>query len=124
MPRIELPSGGWIDLRDPETIRAGDQDDILRRIGKIDKDKPLWFGLDIATGLKLLMIADWKISYLSDPEALPVANPKLLRELTLPDNRALETALAPARELLFPTPVSVDDEQLDDPASPTTPASG
>lgn len=123
MARVDLPSGGWVELRDPEEIRAGDQEKLMRGMNKPDEAKPFDFVFDLTAGLKLLMIADWSIPYLSNPTALPQANPKLLRELKLPDNRKLEQALEPARELLFPTPPSPDDEQLDDPASPTTPAS-
>lgn len=123
MSRIELPSGGWVELREPDTIRAGDQEDMMRGLPNPDKNRLYGAVVDMATGMKLLMITDWEVPYLSDPKALPGANPRLLRELTLADNRALEKALEPARALLFPANPSPDDEQLNDPGSPTTPAS-
>lgn len=121
--KIELPSGGWIELREPDTIRAGDQEDMMRGLPNPDKNRLYGAVVDMATGMKLLMITDWEIPYLSDPKALPQANPRLLRELTLADNRVLEKALEPARALLFPTNPSPDDDQLNDPGSPTMPAS-
>ncbi|HEY2763410.1 MAG TPA: hypothetical protein VGJ13_05270 [Pseudonocardiaceae bacterium] len=121
--RVDLPTdGAWVELRDPETIIAGDQEDLMRQMPKPDEGRPFDFAYDLTTGLKLLMIKDWYVPYLSDPHALPVANPKLLRELRLPDNHKLEEALAPARALLFPTPAEPSDKQLEDPGSPTTPA--
>jgi hypothetical protein len=128
MPRFDLPSGGWFEIRDPETIRQGDMDDVLRDAAKPDEGKPFHFGLDVATGLKLLMITAWHVPYLSKPDKLPGIDPHTgqvpaLRELTIPDNRAIETALKPAQELLFPKKPSPDDDQLEDKASPTTPAS-
>lgn len=109
-------------LRDPEDVTAGDQEDLMRTMPKPDMDKPFDFAVDLATGIKLLMIADWWVPYLPDPLALPVANPKQLRKLKLKDNRVLEEALKPARELLFPTQAEPSDEQLADRGSPTTPA--
>lgn len=124
--RIDLPSGdgAWIELRDPETITAGDQEDLMRDIGALDESKPFRWIYDVASSLKLLMIADWNIPYLSDPQALPRANPTLLRELRIADNAALERALESARDLLLPRRPEPSDEQLADKASPTTPASG
>jgi hypothetical protein len=128
MPRFDLPSGGWFEIADPETIRQGHMDDILKDAAKPDDDKPFRFGLDVATGLKLLMITAWEVPYLRQPTKLPGINPHTqlvdaLRELTIADNRAIEEALKPAQELLFPKKPSPDDDQLDDKASPTTPAS-
>ena len=121
--RIDLPSGGWVELRDPESIRAGDQEDIMRGCAKPDLDRPLGFGFDVSNGLKCLMIEKWDVPYLQEPTRLPVDAPWQLRELTPPDDRALDQALLPAQQCLFPTPVSIDDKQLEDKASPTTPAS-
>lgn len=122
--RVDLPTeGAWVELRDPESITAGDLDDLMERLPRPDNDRPAKFAVRMATGIKLLMIEDWHVPYLSDPHALPVANPKLLRELRLPDNRKLEEALESARKMLFPGNAEPSDEQLADPSSPTTPAS-
>jgi hypothetical protein len=120
MDRVELPSGGWVELRDPEDLRDGDREDVQRRLGKFDAGKPLHFGWDLVTGLKLALIAAWHIPYLPDPDALPADNPALLRELKIRDADALDPYILKAREMLFPKPASVDDH--DDPASPTAPA--
>lgn len=121
MDRIELPSGGWIQLRDPEDFRDGDKEDMMRRIGHVDQDRPIDAGYDLLRELKLALIEDWHIPYLSDPQALPIANPKLLRELKIRDSNALEPYVLAARALLFPAPPSPD--QYEDKASPTAPAS-
>lgn len=120
MDRIELPSGGWIELRDPEDLRDGDREDIQRRIGKIDTDRPLSFGWDMITGLKLVLIAAWHIPYLPDPDTPPADDPTLLRQLRIRDADTLDPYITKARELLFPKPASLDDHE--DPASPTAPA--
>lgn len=122
MTRIDLPSGGWVELRDPETIRARDQERVMRKVAKPDEALPFGFIYDVTNGLKMLMVEKWDVPYLQKPTAIPEDEPWQLGDLTIADNRVLEEAIQPARELLFPKPASPDDEQLDDKASPTTPA--
>lgn len=121
--KIDLPSGGWVQLRDPEMLESGDLDDAMAKLPAPDKDKPFPFATALTYQVMLVMIEDWMVPYLPDPAALPIARPEQLKRLRLTDRRVLETALEPGRALLFPKAPSDDDEQLEDAGSPTTPAS-
>ena len=94
----------------------------MRKVAKPDTDMPFGFVYDVANGLKALMVEKWDVPYLQEPTKIPEDAPWQLGDLTIPDDKALEEALKPAREMLFPAAPSVDDAQLDDKASPTTPA--
>lgn len=121
MTRINLPSGGWIELRDPRELKARDKKAIIRNMQPPDEAKPLGFALDVADGLACMLIAAWEIPYLPGAP-LPSADPAQLDELTIPDYDAVMDAVRPAQELLFPRPATPDDHA--DPTSPTGPVSG
>lgn len=117
--RLDLPSGGWIDLRDPDTLRRGDRNRVRRAI-KTDSTAGGVL-VDTTDALAAVMISAWEIPYL--PEApLPSQAPGILDQLTVADSNALDKALEPANATLFPTPASPD--QHADPESPSAPASG
>lgn len=124
MARIELPSGAWVELRDPEDLESRDLDEAMKDLSRPDPDKPFPFSTQLTYQIMLVMITDWNVPYLADPQALPIAKPEQLRRLKIADRRALEKALEPARALLFPKEPDNSDEQLADKASPTMPVSG
>lgn len=123
MARIDLPSGAWVELRDPEDLESRDLDEAMKDLPRPDTDKPFPFSTQLTYQIMLVMITDWNVPYLPDPQALPIAKPEQLRRLKIADRRALEKALEPARELLFPKAPEPSDDQLEDPGSPSMPAS-
>jgi hypothetical protein len=117
--RIELPSGGWAEIADAREIRAKHRKRLLDRLN-VERLTAGTAGvsMDVLEGLMLLMIDKWQVPYFPD-SARPLDNPALLEELTIPDYDALSGALEPARKILFPSPVTIDDH--DKPGSPTQP---
>ena len=119
--RIDLPLGGWAEIADARQIRAKHRKRLMDRLN-IDRmqQRTLGLGFDIIESLMLLMVDKWSIPYapLQD-SASPLSTPDLIGELEIPDYDALSNALEPARQILFPDPVSVDDAGK--PGSPTQP---
>ena len=120
MERIDLPSGGWAELRDPKTLRAKDKRRVLKNIkGTPDEENPVAASLDTTDGMVCMMVTAWEIPYMPDA-ALPGDAPEMLDELEIPDYDVLLEAVTPARELLFPDKITPDDH--DKPDSPPAPA--
>lgn len=120
---ITLPSGAWVLLKDPEELLSEDLDKAMADMPAPDRDRPFPFATQLTYQVMLVMIEDWYVPYLKDPKALPIAKPEQLRRLKIRDRRALEKVIEPAREILFPKAPTDDDDQLEDPGSPTMPAS-
>lgn len=118
--RVSLPSGGWIELRDPRQLRRGDKNRIMRSVAVDPKTPNAGVAIDMTEGVARILITAWQIPYLPDAP-IPATLPAILDELELADSAALDAALVPAVTLLFPKPGSPD--QHDDPASPSGPAS-
>ncbi len=117
--RVDLPSGGWAQLRDPKTLRAKDKKRALSNIK--DHEKVIAAGFDVTEGLLAMLVDAWEIPYLPNAP-LPRDEIGILGELEIPDSDALMAAARPAQQLLFPQPSTVDG--ADKPGSPTVPASG
>jgi hypothetical protein len=112
--RIKLPSGAWIQLRDPYTLRRGDRQKVLRSVQ--DPENAMGAGLDMINGLLQVLVIDWSYSL-----PLPGESPQSLELLPLEDDDALSEAIEPIRKMLFPEkPDPVADAK--DPASPTEPS--
>lgn len=118
--RLPLPSGGWAEIRDVGGIRAKHRKRVMDQLN-IDRmqSRTIGSGLDVIEGLILMMVDKWSVPYLSDV-ARPIEQPASIGELTIPDYDALTEAMEPARKVLFPEPVTVDDHKK--PGSPTLPA--
>jgi hypothetical protein len=116
--RVTLPSGNWVQLRDPKTLRRGDKKRAMR--GVADVDHVMAMAYDITDGLLEVLIIDW-----SYPLPKPSESPQSLELLPIEDDEALMEAIEPARRLIFPNkPDPADPEQRADPASPTEPSAG
>lgn len=112
--RIKLPSGAWIQLRDPHTLRRGDRQKALRAVKDMDNDMAV--GLDMVNGLLQVLVIDWSYAL-----PLPGESPDSLDLLPLEDDDAITEAIEPIRKMLFPEkPDPVKDAK--DPASPTEPS--
>ncbi|MFE5140306.1 hypothetical protein ACFRDV_21960 [Streptomyces fagopyri] len=117
--RLNLPSGAWVELRDPNELRRGDKKRALKMV-PISEDLDLSLGTqaDMADGVLAVMIAAWSYDL-----PLPVT-PASLDHLPMEDGNALEE-LAPikaAHKLLFPDAPAKTPEQVADPMSPTEPS--
>lgn len=129
----DLPSGGWVELRDPNWLRARDRKALMRKIIRDDEIPTVERGFAGLEQISVLMITGWSLPYEPEPVVnddgtetprawvLPKTDPTILDELTAADDVALEELLEPARRVLMPQKPSPDD--VDDPASPSGPAS-
>jgi len=112
--RVPLPSGAWVQLRDPHTLRRGDKQRALRAV-KDTEGGDVGAALDLVNGLLSVLIIDW-----SYPFPVPAETPASLDLIPLEDDDALSEAVEPARALLFPG--KPDPKDAKDEASPTEPS--
>lgn len=129
----QLPSGGWVELRNHNYLRGRDRKALMRKLNPTvgDTRPALEQGLEAQDILTSLMIVAWELPYQPEPIdngdgtttakpwTLPINDPSILDELLAPDSAELEKLLAPARAVLMPKAPSPD--QSDDPASPSGP---
>jgi hypothetical protein len=112
--RVTLPSGAWVQLRDPQTLRRGDKQKALRAVNDTEGGD-VGAALDLINGLLAVLIIDW-----SYPFPVPSETPASLDLVPLEDDDALSEAVEPARVLLFPG--KPDPKDAKDSASPTEPS--
>lgn len=119
MTRITLPSGAWVELRDPSTLRRGDKKRALHMV-PFDEDGALSLGMqhEMADGVLAIMITAWSYELPLPPTAAS------LDLLPIGDGDELEQhdALVAAHKLLYPERVEKTPEAVADPASPTEPS--
>jgi hypothetical protein len=115
--RRVLPSGGWVELRDPALLKKRDRDAALKGVTSQTVGAA---GVELTNQLILAMVLDWKVPYLPDAVA-PHRNPKLVGELSIRDAVALEKIAKEYQDELFPEEPSID--QAGTPGSPTPPGS-
>jgi len=118
--RVELPSGGWAELRDPREMRTKDR---KRALSGVDMNGPqVVMGLDMLSGLAVMLVDKWTVPYapFGDVVRLGITFEDI-DELIPGDTDALTAACEPARRLLFPEMPSPDNVK---PGSPTQPAGG
>ncbi|MBK3624908.1 hypothetical protein JHN59_08610 [Streptomyces sp. MBT49] len=116
--RFTLPSGAWVELRDPHTLLRGDKKRLLQ--GLPETENMVYFALEMVDGLLALLVVAWSYEL-----PLPSQDPKSLELLPIGDDEALSEGVEPARLLIFPEqPDETSQEQREDPASPTEPSAG
>ncbi|MEW2164426.1 hypothetical protein AB0912_15740 [Streptomyces sp. NPDC007084] len=117
--RISLPSGAWVELRDPSELRRGDKKRALQMV-PISEDMDLTLGTEteMTDGVLAVLITGWSFDL-----PLPVTAASLAL-LSLADGNALEglDAVGEAKRLLFPQAPQKTEEQVKDPMSPTEPS--
>lgn len=117
LPRLTLPSGGWVEFNDPDNFRGKDIKRLRKHLnfeGRADRLEYL-----LSTGMALL-VDRWEIPYLPGAP-IPAADEAITDGLTGRDLKALENHISPA--ILAAVR---DDEPSPDstgPGSPTPPAS-
>jgi hypothetical protein len=136
--RLELPSGGWVEMKDPNFLRGKDRDALIRQLNG-GKDAPDLSAADPAAktdaGLRAvkimagIMITAWSLPY--EPEPLDDETPRawtlpkndytIMEELFAGDVMAIEKELQAAQRILMPQKPSPD--QHADPESPSGPES-
>ncbi|WP_439947164.1 hypothetical protein [Streptomyces sp. BBFR109] len=113
--RHTLPSGAWVQFKDPNTLRRGDKQAVLRAV-KDTEGGDVAAGLDMLNGLLKVLIIDWSYEL-----PIPSVSPGSLDLVPLEDSDALDETVEPIRARLFPDkPDPVKDAK--DPASPTEPS--
>ncbi|MFE5037161.1 hypothetical protein [Streptomyces sp. NPDC056683] len=111
--RVTLPSGAWVQLRDPQTLRRGDKQRAMRAVQ--DDGGDLSQALDLINGLLRVLIIDWSYEF-----PIPDQTPASLDLIPLEDDDALSEAVEESRKLLFPA--KPDPKDVKDAASPTAPS--
>ncbi|MFI1535581.1 hypothetical protein [Streptomyces anandii] len=117
MPRKMLPSGNWVELRDPTTLLRGDKKKVLQ--GMPETDSMMKIGFAIVEGLLQILIVGWSYDL-----PLPSQTPESLDLIPMGDDEELTEAVEDARKLLFPDKPEATEEQLQEPTSPTAPSAG
>lgn len=119
---VRLPSGGWAQLKDAKEIRAKHRKKVFDQMNadRLQAGTP-GVAFDMVDSLMIMMVEKWHVPYLPDC-ARPLDDITSVDELTIPDYDALSSALEGARQVLFPTPATVDGAGV--PGSPTPPAGG
>lgn len=129
----DLPSGGWVELRNHNYLRGKDRKALMRQLNPVVNDtRPaIDRGLEAQDLLTAMMITAWGLPYEPEPTdngdgtttarpwTLPSNDVTMLDELMAADSAKLEELLAPARKVLMPQAPSPD--QADDPESPSGP---
>ena len=121
MARHELPSGGWVELRDVDTLRARDRKNVMRNVHDPEDGRTIASLIEMGDGVLAMMVTAWELPYLENAP-LPSVDLSVLEELTLPDETELQRLCAPAAKLVV-TRSEPDPSDHDDPTSPTAPAS-
>lgn len=126
--RHTLPSGGWVELRDLNTLKARDHKTILRGISEENQGRAIAAAIDMVDQLMILMVTAWSLPYGQD-WAIPglcimrdpiTGTPAVLDDMTAADYTTLESLVQPAQKVLFPG--KADPTDAENPASPTGPA--
>ncbi|MFF7411666.1 hypothetical protein [Streptomyces lydicus] len=112
--RHTLPSGAWVQFRDPKTLRRGDK---KRAVASVtgDGDRPLAMAYEMTDGILAILIIDWSYDL-----PLPSASLESLDLLPLEDDEELMKITEPVRKLLWPE--ASDPKDTKDEASPTEPS--
>lgn len=106
MSRVELPSGEWAELRDPDTIKAGDRKRVIIGMGDVDTMAASIY--QTMEAVLSLSIEKWSFD-----RPIPSEDPHSLDELSIPDWDALAEAAKPIEQALFPDfSIKVDGGKL------------
>lgn len=112
--RHVLPSGAWVQFKDPKTLRRGDKKRATAGVAA-DVERPLAMAYEMTDGILAVLIIDWSYDL-----PLPSKAPDSLDLLPIEDDQALMDLTEPVRKMLWPGPESAEDAK--DEASPTEPS--
>jgi hypothetical protein len=133
VPRITLPSGGTVVLRDPEDLTGDDHRRVVAAIrgvtaNGVESGRELAAVMDLVYGTACMLVESWDIPYepgrprqpATGPWPLPCDDPAILGKLKIADYRTLIDKVGPAAAVLFPPEDTPDDAGV--PGTPTPPA--
>lgn len=126
--RVDLPSGGWVELRGVDELRAKDARAMQKEFVRLsDEAEGRAAYVYAADKILEVCITDWAIPYLPEakcPRNQPPGEESNLGELTLADIHRLETYVEDIRAAVFPVDngPALDADGKPDPATPTEPA--
>lgn len=116
MTRLDLPSGAWADLADPQTLLVGDKKRILAAI--TDNTKTVQAGFEVCEALLARCITGWSYDL-----PLPSHAPDVLDRLAnWDDYLALQNWALPVIGQLNTVAPTPDQALNGDPGSPTMPS--
>lgn len=124
--RRDLPSGGWIEIREASELRAKDRKAVMRQMKDPETGHLMSFSTDMADLIAATVIVAWDIP--SMPGA-PVPSQQLdvLDDLTIVEDNEIQAATAHLVALFQPKSPTPDDYVKPDGTpnleSPTEPAS-
>lgn len=99
--RHALPSGGWVEIRDPAELKAKDRKRVMRGMSDPEEGHMMAYAVDMTDGILAMMIVAWELPYL--PEAiLPSQQLDILDELELADEQLLQGLVEPVAKMLRP----------------------
>lgn len=115
---LELPSGGWMDFRDPNELRAKDRKRAMASVN--DDSNRVVTALEMTDALGMMLVEKFSLPYPPFNHGVFVElTASFVDDLSMPDYDAMVTHVTPAIQLLFPGKASVDNTK---PGSPTQPA--
>lgn len=103
--KVELPSGGWAVLKDPESLRVKDRKKILKNA---NGEQGLMQAMSIVDGLIACLIEEWSFEM-----PIPMIKISALDELTMADYDQLAEAGEEAQRLLFPKLAATEESEKD-----------
>jgi hypothetical protein len=91
MARYNLPSGGWVELRDPNTLKARDRKNVIRGVQDPEEGHVMARVVDMSDGIAAMLITAWSVPYLNGGDTpLPSQDLSVLDELSISDDGALQ----------------------------------
>lgn len=129
--RVDLPSGGWIEVRGVDELRSKDAREMQKKFVLLaGEDEGLASRANYVYAVDRILevcITDWSLPYLPDakcPRNQPAGEASNLGELTIADMRKIEAVADEIREAVFPTDrgAALTEDGKPDPATPTEPA--
>lgn len=120
MPRIDLPRGFWVDMKDPTTLRQKDRKDVIRAI-EAEKHGDASAALAGVDAVIAVLVENWSVEEDGKQFPLPRNVPSILDTLPVDVYDALAAAAEPAMEHLAPKTAEPDPTS---PGSSPQPATG
>jgi hypothetical protein len=116
--RVELPSGGWVQLRHLDDLRSHHREAVLDAFPDDDRLTPKAV-LVMQRTMAAVMVVAWSLPYLPDAP-LPGDDPTVMRDIRVRDEKRLMKALKPVMDMLDPdAPDPADHENPDSPTEPS-----
>ena len=123
--RHELPSGGWVEIKEASELRAKDRKAVLRQIADPEEGHRMATVVSMTDLIAATVIIAWELPYLPGAD-IPQIQLDNLDELEILDENAVQAAIEPLVKLFSPQAPSPDDTENADGTpnleSPTVPS--